>query len=214
MFTHPELTTGTNATAALPRRLDARRDGYVERTVITSGGVRLAVRDYGSAGAREHTVVLLHGLCLTQSSWALQIRHLVRRWGNSVRIITYDHRGHGRSTGADMHTYRIDRLAADLADVLTALRVTEPLTLAGTLDGRYDGAGIPGPSRRRSSGGRARPRRCEPVTCQRQSAPFRKKGADSCTASMGVRVEVSYEIFASEASRRRMSAAGSAVACR
>ncbi|BBZ52657.1 alpha/beta hydrolase [Mycobacterium heidelbergense] len=135
MFTQPELTTGTNAyratTAALPQRLDARRDGYVERTVITSDGVRLAARDYGSAGASEHTVVLLHGLCLTQASWALQIRHLVRRWGNSVRIITYDHRGHGRSTGADMHTYRIDRLAADLADVLTALRVTGPLTLAG-----------------------------------------------------------------------------------
>ncbi len=135
MFTQPELTTGTNAycadTGALPRRLDAKREGYVERTVVTSDGVRLAVRDYGSAGARDHTVVLLHGLCLTQASWARQVRHLVGRWGNSVRIITYDHRGHGESTGADMHTYRIDRLAADLADVLTALRVTGPLTLAG-----------------------------------------------------------------------------------
>jgi pimeloyl-ACP methyl ester carboxylesterase len=30
-----------------------------------------------------------------------------------------------------MRTYRIDRLAADLAEVLTALRVTGPLTLAG-----------------------------------------------------------------------------------
>jgi pimeloyl-ACP methyl ester carboxylesterase len=136
VFTQPELTTGSNAyggtTAARPQRLPATRDGYVERTVIASDGVRLAVRDCGAAGTREHTVVLLHGLCLTQSSWALQVRHLVRRWGNSVRIITYDHRGHGRSTGADMHTYRIDRLAADLADVLTVLRVNGPLTLAGT----------------------------------------------------------------------------------
>lgn len=135
MFTAPELMTRTNAyrstTAAPPRRLSARRDGYVERTIVTSDGVRLAVRDYGSTGAREHTVVLLHGLCLTQQSWASQVRHLMRRWGNSVRIITYDHRGHGESTGADMRTYRIDRLAADLADVLIALRVTGPLTLAG-----------------------------------------------------------------------------------
>ncbi|MGO9157905.1 alpha/beta fold hydrolase [Mycobacterium sp.] len=120
-----------DSTAAHLQRLDAKRDGYVERTVITSDGVRLAVRDYGSAGARDHTVVLLHGLCLTQSSWALQVRHLLRRWGKSVRIITYDHRGHGRSGGAEMHTYRIDRLAADLAEVLTILRVTGPLTLAG-----------------------------------------------------------------------------------
>jgi pimeloyl-ACP methyl ester carboxylesterase len=122
---------GLGSTVAHRQRLDARRDGYVERTVITSDGVRLAVRDYGSAGACDHTVVLLHGLCLTQSSWALQVRHLVRRWGNSIRIITYDHRGHGRSAGAEMHTYRIDRLAADLAEVLTVLHVTGPLTLAG-----------------------------------------------------------------------------------
>lgn len=135
MFTQPELMTGTNAyratTPAPLQRLNARRAGYVERTIVTSDGVRLAVRDYGSTGAREHTIVLLHGLCLTQESWMSQVRHLTRRWGNSVRIITYDHRGHGESTGADMRTYRIDRLAADLADVLTALRVSGPLTLAG-----------------------------------------------------------------------------------
>jgi len=134
VFTQPELTTGTNAyratTADLPLRSNARRGNYVERTVATSDGVQLAVRDYGASGA-AHTVVLLHGLCLTQESWARQIRHLVRRWGNTVRIITYDHRGHGRSTGADMCTYRINRLAADLAEVLTVLRVTGPLTLAG-----------------------------------------------------------------------------------
>lgn len=135
MFLEPELITGSNAYRSTnvtpPPRLDAKRDGYVERTVTTSDGVRLAIRDYGSAGTREHTVVLLHGLCLTQSSWAPQIRHLLRRWGNSVRIVTYDHRGHGESTGADMRTYRIDRLADDLAEVLTALRVTGPFTLAG-----------------------------------------------------------------------------------
>ena len=117
--------------AARWQRLDTRRDGCVERTVATNDGVRLAVRDYGSAGACDHTVVLLHGLCLTQESWAAQVRQLVRRWGNTIRIITYDHRGHGRSTGASMRTYRIDRLAADLAEVLTALHVEGPLTLAG-----------------------------------------------------------------------------------
>ncbi|HWT48998.1 MAG TPA: alpha/beta fold hydrolase, partial [Mycobacterium sp.] len=148
MFAQPELTMASIAhrpTTSLPaagsdelaspavrrQRLPVRRAGDVERTVITSDGVRLAVRDYGAAGAREHTVVLLHGLCLTQSSWAPQVRHLVRRWGDRIRIITYDHRGHGRSTGADMHTYRVDRLAADLAEVLTVLHVTGPLTLAG-----------------------------------------------------------------------------------
>jgi pimeloyl-ACP methyl ester carboxylesterase len=106
-------------------------DGCVERTVTTSDGVRLAVRDYGSERAEDPTVVLLHGLCLTQESWESQVCQLRRAWGSRIRIITYDHRGHGRSTGAPMPTYRIDKLAADLAEVLTALRVTGPLTLAG-----------------------------------------------------------------------------------
>ncbi|OBG62593.1 hypothetical protein A5703_21105 [Mycobacterium sp. E188] len=56
---------------------------------------------------------------------------LIRLWGNNIRIISYDHRGHGDSGDAPMHTYRIDRLADDLAELLVALRVTDPLTLAG-----------------------------------------------------------------------------------
>jgi pimeloyl-ACP methyl ester carboxylesterase len=106
-------------------------EGCIEHTVTTSDGVRLAVRDYGSDRADDPTVVLLHGLCLTQESWEPQVCQLRRRWGSRIRIITYDHRGHGRSTDAPMPTYRIDRLAADLAEVLTALRITDPLTLAG-----------------------------------------------------------------------------------
>jgi len=114
-----------------PTSLDVKRADCVEQAVTTSDGVRLAVRDYGSADTCSHTLVLLHGLCLTQESWAVQIRRVVRRWGDTIRIIAYDHRGHGRSSGASMRTYRIDRLAADLAEVLTALRVEGPLTLAG-----------------------------------------------------------------------------------
>jgi len=102
----------------------------IERTVITRDGVRLAVCDYGSRRA-EHTVVLLHGLFLTQESWAGQIRELRRQWGQRVRVISYDHRGHGRSDAAPMATYRVDQLADDLADVLTAVGVTGSVTLAG-----------------------------------------------------------------------------------
>jgi len=98
--------------------------------VAVRDGVRLSVRDQGPIDA-EATVVLLHGLCLEQGSWASQIRHLTRRWGARIRIISYDHRGHGRSGTAPMSTYVIDQLAADLADVLVALDVTGPLTLVG-----------------------------------------------------------------------------------
>jgi pimeloyl-ACP methyl ester carboxylesterase len=100
------------------------------RLVRTSDGVSLAVCDTGPRNA-EHTVVFLHGLCLNQSSWERQINHLQRRYGRSVRVISYDHRGHGRSAAAHISTYRIDQLADDLAQVLTALDVAGPLTLVG-----------------------------------------------------------------------------------
>jgi pimeloyl-ACP methyl ester carboxylesterase len=98
--------------------------------VSTRDRVSLAVCDTGPRSA-EHTVLFLHGLCLDQTSWDPQISYLRRRYGRSVRIISYDHRGHGRSASAPMNTYRIDQLADDLAQVLTALDVTGPLTLVG-----------------------------------------------------------------------------------
>jgi pimeloyl-ACP methyl ester carboxylesterase len=101
-----------------------------EQTVTVRDGVRLAVRDQGATDA-EATVVFLHGLCLDKGSWAGPVRHLTRRWGARIRIISYDHRGHGRSDTAPTNTYVIEQLAADLADVLTALDVTGPLTLVG-----------------------------------------------------------------------------------
>src|SRR5215468_1790982 len=101
-----------------------------ERIVTVGDGVRLSVRDQAPTEA-EATVVLLHGLCLEKGSWAGQIRYLTRQWGDRVRIISYDHRGHGGSDSAPTRTYTVAQLAEDLADVLTALGVTGPLTLAG-----------------------------------------------------------------------------------
>ena len=111
-------------------RRDSRPLGH-SRIITTSDGVRLSVRDYGSSRAPDHTVILLHGCCLDQSSWDMQIGQLIREWGNDIRIISYDHRGHGDSAGAPMHTYRIEQLADDLATLLVALGVKGPLTLAG-----------------------------------------------------------------------------------
>jgi pimeloyl-ACP methyl ester carboxylesterase len=100
------------------------------RLVRASDAVRLAVYDTGPRTA-EHTIVFLHGLCLDHTSWERQITYLLRRYGRSVRVISYDHRGHGRSAEAPMNTYRIDQLADDLAQVLIALEVTGPVSLVG-----------------------------------------------------------------------------------
>ena len=103
---------------------------HTERMVTVRDGVALSVRDQGPSDA-EATVVLLHGLCLANGSWDGQIRHLTRQWGDRIRIISYDHRGHGRSGSAPKRTYTVEQLAEDLADVLTALQVTGRVTFAG-----------------------------------------------------------------------------------
>jgi pimeloyl-ACP methyl ester carboxylesterase len=119
-----------NSESNKPALIGTRRSPLRNRIVTTSDGVPLSVRDWGSASA-DHTVVLLHGFCLNKESWNIQVRQLVRHCGNNIRIISYDHRGHGDSGNASMHTYRIDRLADDLAELLVALGVTGPLTLVG-----------------------------------------------------------------------------------
>lgn len=98
--------------------------------VTTSDGVDLAVRDYRPRGHASHTVVLLHGFCLSQNTWNMQIRSL-RRHSPGLRIITLDYRGHGRSASAPIRTYTIEQLAHDVGHVLTMLDVTGPITLTG-----------------------------------------------------------------------------------
>lgn len=124
---HPQASQRRPGRRVLQRTTNPLTRDHV---VTTSDGVRLAVREYGSQTA-SRTVVLLHGLCLDKDSWSIQVAELIRRWGNTVRIITFDHRGHGKSAEAPMHTYRIQRLADDLAELLVALGVAGHLTLVG-----------------------------------------------------------------------------------
>ena len=114
---------------AAARRGDVRPP-TVHRQLYTRDGVQIAVRDRGSSDV-DPTIVLLHGLCLSSHSWSRPARRLSAALGDAVRIISYDHRGHGRSARAPMSTYHVDQLADDLADVLGGLGVQAPLTLAG-----------------------------------------------------------------------------------
>ncbi|PQM44707.1 Non-heme chloroperoxidase [Mycobacterium talmoniae] len=118
-----------------PQGQDEAASGQVSgpvatRIVHTRDGVALAVREHGSRAA-GHTVVLLHGWCMNKDAWNIQVSQLIRQWGDDVRIIGYDHRGHGDSAEAPVHTYHVDRLAEDLAEVLVALDVTGMVTFVG-----------------------------------------------------------------------------------
>lgn len=98
------------------------------KTITTGDGVRLHVRDFGDLDA-PRTIVLMHGFCLDQRSWEPHAEELSRITG--TRVITYDHRGHGKSGHADISTYSLPQLAADLSDVLECLSVHGEVTLAG-----------------------------------------------------------------------------------
>ncbi|MEW2473601.1 alpha/beta hydrolase [Micromonospora gifhornensis] len=78
--------------------------------------VRLHVEASGPADA-EVTVVLLHGWTLDGRSWHRQVAAL-RETYPSVRVVTYDARGHGRSSCMALPTATLAQLGDDLAAVL------------------------------------------------------------------------------------------------
>ena len=80
--------------------------------VRTRSGARLFVRDWGTGAP----VLLLPGWAMTSDLWATVMLRLA---GAGLRALSYDRRGHGRSSDPGAMDY--DALADDLADVMEAL---------------------------------------------------------------------------------------------
>lgn len=99
-------------------------------TVSADDGVPLAVREFGRPDA-PLTVVFVHGHCLRTDSWTYLRSHLTQTWGTEVRMVFYDHRGHGESGEAPYDTYNLDQLGSDLSAVLRAVVPTGPIVLVG-----------------------------------------------------------------------------------
>ncbi|WP_346622807.1 alpha/beta hydrolase [Blastococcus montanus] len=96
------------------------------RTVTTDDGVDLHVEVDGPDNAPV-TVVLCHGFTARLAEWDLQ-RAVLR---DRVRLVLWDHRGHGRSGWTPLRRATIDRTGRDLAQVLDAVVPTGPVVLAG-----------------------------------------------------------------------------------
>ncbi|WP_405576446.1 alpha/beta fold hydrolase [Streptomyces sp. NBC_01092] len=95
-------------------------------TVLADDGARLAVY---TSGPRDPgaTVLVTHGYMMSADVWRRQARELTALgW----RVIRYDQRFHGNSTGGTERT-TIRRLAADLGQILTHTITGGPLVLAG-----------------------------------------------------------------------------------
>ena len=80
--------------------------------IRTRSGARLFVRDWGHGAP----VLLLPGWAMTSDLWATVMLQLEER---GLRAISFDRRGHGRSSDPGPMDY--DTLADDLADVMDAL---------------------------------------------------------------------------------------------
>jgi pimeloyl-ACP methyl ester carboxylesterase len=98
--------------------------------VAADDGVPLAVREVGPKKA-PLTVVFVHGYCLRMESWHFQRRELEHRWGQDVRMVFYDQRGHGRSGRGRAQSCTITQLGADLAAVIRAVAPTGPVVIVG-----------------------------------------------------------------------------------
>ena len=87
-------------------------------TFTTTDGTDLDVRDTGPTDSGR-TLVLMHGWSQSQSTFDRVVPTLAAQH----RVVTYDHRGHGRSGKPD-HGARVARLAADLAELVAHLGLT------------------------------------------------------------------------------------------
>ncbi|UBU14380.1 alpha/beta fold hydrolase [Nonomuraea gerenzanensis] len=96
-----------------------------ERTLVTSDGYALHVEIDGPEDA-PLTVVLCHGYCLNLESWHYQRKDLRENY----RLVLWDQRSHGRSQRAEADDCTIDRLGADLAQVIEEF-VPGPCVLVG-----------------------------------------------------------------------------------
>ena len=96
----------------------------------THDGLELTVRPRGPEDAPV-TVVLAHCWTADQDDWHYQVRDLLDAFGHDVRVLTWDHRGHGTSDTAPLDACTIENLGRDMADVIDTYAGTGRLVIAG-----------------------------------------------------------------------------------
>ncbi|MHB0957656.1 MAG: alpha/beta fold hydrolase [Pirellulaceae bacterium] len=98
----------------------------MKRVNISSGQLNVVERGSGSP------LLLVHGFPLDHQMWLGQITELAEEF----RVLAPDLRGFGQSSDA-MGTLTMEQYADDLAELLDALRITEPVALCGLSMGGY-----------------------------------------------------------------------------
>lgn len=96
----------------------------------TYDGLNLCVRLDGPEDAPV-TVVLVHCWTGDHDTWRYQVRDLRSTFGHAIRILAYDHRGHGASDETPREDATIENLGRDLSDLIDRFAPRGELVLAG-----------------------------------------------------------------------------------
>jgi 3-oxoadipate enol-lactonase len=96
---------------------------------FTSHGAKLDYTEYGPAG--KIPVVFIHGFPFNQAMWKPQVDALQ----SGFHLITYDHRGHGKSDSGDGQ-FMLEHLVDDLIGLLDHLKLQKAV-LCGLSMGGY-----------------------------------------------------------------------------
>ncbi len=112
---------------------DAHRRHAERREVIAEDGVRLHVEieqvsRQGTGEDVRPTLIFCHGYTLDRRSWTHQRKALVAA---GYRVLTWDHRGHGKTGKGSTDRYTIDQLGSDLASVVAQAAPRGPVALIG-----------------------------------------------------------------------------------
>ncbi|KAA1427411.1 alpha/beta fold hydrolase [Nocardioides antri] len=99
-------------------------------TVTTEDGLNLHVTTHGPDDAPV-SVLLSHCWTADESDWHYQVRDLLSHYGHRIRIVTWDHRGHGQSDPAVEADCTIPHVTRDFGTVVDAVAPSGPIVVAG-----------------------------------------------------------------------------------
>ena len=94
---------------------------------VEINGIETYYEDYGDG----QPIVVLHGATANHQVWAEQLQPLT----DDYRVILYDLRGHGKTGSSDLDRYTADTYADDLAVLVDALNLDQPVVLGHSLGG-------------------------------------------------------------------------------
>jgi pimeloyl-ACP methyl ester carboxylesterase len=126
----PPAGRGRNAEPAPERPAPPAPPDGRARTVLAEDDVELSVVEHGAQESATATVLLAHGYVQSAALWNGQVRDLLLARPD-LKVVTYDHRGHGRSGRTSRDAATLKQLARDLAAVLDAVAPTGPVVVGG-----------------------------------------------------------------------------------